>query len=194
MSFHHIADRVTPSGTWKVRWQALASTAPVLLALSGLFLTFFGLWDAARMLPAGEQSLVQFSAYPTLAIFLFLLASVQEFDRSFSIRPRLVVQALVAGVLWLGSALIGLLNIIVIRDLTIAAVVALGGSRAEAVPVTIISVMLAVLLYIGVVIGGADHHFRNLGQAGSWKLFSFTLLGQLFLLILPYLLMPYLMS
>jgi hypothetical protein len=68
-------------------------------------------------------------------------------------------------------------------------VVALGGRAAEAGPVAILAVMGAVLLYIGVVIGGADYHYRNIGQPGSWKLFSITLLGQLFILILPYLML-----
>ncbi len=190
MAFAGIADRVRPPGIWRSIWQSLAEGAPALLALAGLFLTLYGLSDVVQGIAGAGRPDALPGPYPTLAVFFFLLASVQGIEPPFLIRPRLWLQGLIAGILWLGSALIGLLNIIVIRDLTIAAVLATGGTAAEAVPVTILSIMVSVLIYIGVVIGGADHHFRNLGQAGSWKLFSLTLLGQLFLLILPYLILP----
>ena len=67
------------------------------------------------------------------------------------------------------------------------AVVALGGNTSEATPIAIIAVLIGAMLYIGVIIGGGEYHYRNIGQPGSWKLFSITLLGQLFLLIIPYL-------
>jgi hypothetical protein len=84
--------------------------------------------------------------------------------------------------------LLGLLNLIVIRDLAILTVVALGGSSKDATPIAIIAVMIGVMFYIGIIIGGGEYHYRNLGQPSSWKLFSIVLLGQLFLLVLPYLL------
>jgi hypothetical protein len=69
------------------------------------------------------------------------------------------------------------------------AVVAMDGPNATAGLIAIIAVLVGAMLYTGFVIGGAEYHYKNLGQPGSWKLFIFTLLGQLFILILPYLLM-----
>jgi hypothetical protein len=96
---------------------------------------------------------------------------------------------LVALILWLGSAFIGLLDLLVLRDLAIMAVIAVDGRNATAGPIAILAVLLGALLYVGFIIGGAEYHFRNLGQPGSWKLFIFTLLTQLFILILPYLIL-----
>jgi hypothetical protein len=188
LSFAGIENQLGKKGDiWKL-WRRLELTAPVALSLAGLLLSAFGLlriFSTGAILRPGQS----LGAFPTVACFLFMLASVEEFERSFWIRPRLIFTVLVAAILWIGSAFIGLLNIIVIRDLAIMMVVALGGRAAEAGPVAILAVMGAVLLYIGVVIGGADYHYRNIGQPGSWKLFSITLLGQLFILILPYLML-----
>jgi hypothetical protein len=187
MSFAAIANQLQANRlSWNL-WQRIEFTAPVALALSGLLLSLLGLWQYINLHDLTASSR-QFSTLPTLACFFLLLASVEEFEKAFTIRPRFALIVLVSVILWLGTALIGLLNIIVIRDLTIMAVVAAGGKAAEAGPVVILAVMGAALLYIGFVIGGAEYHYRNVGQPNSWKLFSITLLGQLFILILPYLL------
>lgn len=186
LSFAAIQNQLGKKGDTWVLWRRLELTAPVALSLAGLLLSAFGLlriFSTGAILRPGQP----LGAFPTIACFLFMLASVEEFERSFWIRPRLVFTILVTAILWLGSAFIGLLNIIVIRDLAIMMMVALGGGATQAGPVAILAVMGAVLLYIGVVIGGAEYHYRNIGQPGSWKLFSITLLGQLFILILPYL-------
>ncbi len=186
MNFNAIAPRLQNLRGERKFWLRLHITAPATLALTGLLLALLGLWQAigaqAHLAPAQPLG-----AFPTLACFFLMLASVEQFDRALSIQPRLILSGLVAGILWLGSAFIGLLNLIVIRDLAILAVVALDGGRAQAGPVAILAVMIGAMLYIGVVIGGAEYHYKNIGQPGSWKLFSLTLLGQLFLLILPYL-------
>lgn len=167
-------------------WRNVAVSTPVALAATGLFLTVLGFWQMGglrSLFAPGQQP----GAFPTLACFLFMLTSMGEFDKAFTIRPRIIALTLVAATLWLGSAFIGLLNIIVIRDLAIMAVVAAGGRATEAGPAAILAVLVAASLYVGFVIGGAEYHIKNIGQPGSWKLFSLTLLGQLFILILPYL-------
>jgi len=167
-------------------WPRLTAVAPAALALIGLLFAVFGLWQAigVQAITTPTQPL---GAFPTLACFFLMLASVGQFDRSLSFQPRFFFIWLIAIILWLGSAFVGLLNLIVIRDLTIMAVVALGGNADDAASITIIAVMIGALFYIGIVIGGAEYHYRNIGQPGSWKLFSVLILGQLFLLILPYL-------
>jgi hypothetical protein len=187
MTFSAIAGQLqTHRRSWNL-WQRIEISAPVALALSGLLLSLLGLWQYINLGDPAASSR-QFGNLPTLACFLFMLASVEEFERTFSLRPRFALILLVTVILWLGTAFIGLLNIIVVRDLAIMVVVAAGGTAAEAEPIVIMAVMGAALLYIGVVIGGAEYHYKNVGQPNSWKLFSLTLLGQLFILILPYLL------
>lgn len=186
MTFAGIADRLAPPHPLLSLQQKFAGISPVAFALTGLSLALVGLWQLIQFqtwsIPASE-----IGALPTLACFFFMLASVDEMDKVFSFRPRFAAIALVAVVLWLGTAFIGMLNIIVIRDLSIMAVVALGGIAAEAGPVAILAVMGATVLFIAAVIGGGEYHFRNIGQPSSWKLFTITLLVQLFILILPYL-------
>ena len=168
-------------------WHRLEISLPIALALSGLLLALLDIWHSGG-LSALRTPGYQPGVFPTLACFLFMLTSVGEFDKAFTIRPQMIALVLVAAILWLGSAFIGLLNIIVIRDLAIIAATSAGGRAAEAGLAATIAIMVAGMLYIGMVIGGAEYHYRNIGQPGSWKLFSITLLGQLFILILPYLL------
>jgi len=186
MNFAAISPVLRTQRTGLNLWTRLTAVAPAALAFIGLLFAVFGLWQAigVRSITTPAQPL---GAFPTLACFFLMLASVGQFDRSLSFQPRYFFIWLAAIILWLGSAFIGLLNLIVIRDLTIMAVVSLGGNAADAAPITIIAVMIGALLYIGVVIGGAEYHYRNIGQPGSWKLFTIIILGQLFLLIFPYL-------
>ncbi|HLF87349.1 MAG TPA: hypothetical protein VI451_00250 [Anaerolineales bacterium] len=188
MSFAAISNRLQIRHPFRLFWGRLVLSTPLALAGVGLLLAVLGLWQflEVRTLSTPSQ---QLGTFPTLACFLFMLASVEEFDKTFSIRSRFIITILVAGILWLGSVFIGLLNIIVIRDLAILATVAFGGKAVEAGPVAILAVMVAAMFYIGVVIGGAEYHYRNVGQPNSWKLFSITLLVQLFILILPYLIL-----
>lgn len=187
MNFAAIASRLQNRQIRQTIWLDRVIVVPTTLALTGLVFAVFGLWraisDQAFTSPA--QSL---GAFPPLACFFLTLASVVQFDHSVSIRPRGVITWALALTLWLGSAFIGLLDLIVLRDLAIMAVIAMDGRNATAGPIAIIAVILGAILYIGFIIGGAEYHFKNIGLPGSWKLFSITLLGQLFILILPYLL------
>jgi len=184
MNFASIAPLLENRRTGLNLGQRLTAFAPAVLVLTGLILALFGLWHAigVRAFASSGQPL---GAFPTLACFLLMLASVEQSNRSFSIRPRLVITWLVAVILWFGSACIGLLNLIVIRDLAIMAVALLGGGVSEAEPIAMLAVFIGAMLYIGFVIGGAEYHFKHIGHPSSWKLFSTTLLGQLFILILP---------
>lgn len=187
MKFAAIAPQLQPPPIRRAIWSKLSATTPVAFSLAGLFLALYGLWQTlgGRTVTSPPQ---QMTAFPTLAGFVLVLTSIQQFDQTFTLRPRMLLTWLVAGILWFGSAVIGLLDLIAIRDLAILAVTALDGRNAQAGPIAILAVMVGVMLYIGVVIGGADYHLQNIGQPGSWKLFSLTLLGQVFILILPFLL------
>jgi hypothetical protein len=188
MSFAAIAPRLQNRRTRQNIWLDRVVLVPTTLAFTGLAFALLGLWQAigAQAFTSPAQPL---GTLPPLACLFLTLASVEQLDHSFSIRPRRAILAMVALILWLGSAFVGLLDLIVLRDLAIMAVVAMDGPNATAGLIAIIAVLVGAMLYTGFVIGGAEYHYKNLGQPGSWKLFIFTLLGQLFILILPYLLM-----
>ena len=190
MGFAAIAPRLQSPGASVKLWPQMAALAPLAVALLGLFFAGLGLWramgDGAFSLSRPIQPM---GTLPTLAGFCLALVSVQQFDHPFTLRPRWIVVWLVAAILWAGTAILGLLNLVVLRDLAFLLVIALDGIHAQAGPVAIMAVMFGAMLYISLVIGGAEYHIQNIGQPGSWKLFSVTLLGQLFLLVLPYLLL-----
>jgi hypothetical protein len=186
MSFNAIRSQLQIQQKGLNLWPRLAAVAPPTFALLGLLFALFGLWQAFGV-RAYVTSTPSLGAFPTLAGFFLVLASVQQFDRPLSVQPRLVITWLLAAILWLGSAFLGLLDLIAIRDLAILAVAAVNGRGAQAGPIAIMAVYLGTLLFIGLVIGGGEYHYKNIGQPSSWKLFTISLLGQLFILILPYL-------
>jgi hypothetical protein len=187
MTFQAIAPRLEQNGLRRFL-PSLSNAAPMATAGLGLILAIFGLWQAVG---ANSFSLTHVStpngAFPALACFFFMFVSMDQFDRSFSIRPRFVITVILALILWLGTFFIGLLNIIAVRDLTIAAYIFNGGSSEGASVVTILTVIIAAMFWIGTTIGGAEYHYKNIGHPTSWKLFSWTLIIQLFILVLPYL-------
>jgi hypothetical protein len=187
MNFAAIAPELQNRHVRQNVWLDRVVIVPTTLAMTGLVFALFGLWHAisARAFTSPEQPL---GAFPSLAGFFLTLASVEQFDHSLSIRPRKAIAWIIAVILWLGSAFIGLLDLLVIRDLAIMAVIAMDGPNATAGPIAIMAVLVGAMLYVGFVIGGAEYHYKNIGQPGSWKLFSSTLLCQLFILVLPYLL------
>ena len=186
MNFATIAPRLQGRGIRQTIWLDRVVLVPTTLAFVGLAFALAGLWRAvgAQAFTSPDQPL---GAFPPLACFFLTLASVEQLGNSLPIRPRRVITWALALTLWLGSAFIGLLDLVVIRDLAIMAVIAMDGRNATAGPIAILAVLLGAMLYIGFVVGGAEYHFKNIGQPGSWKLFILTLLGQLFILILPYL-------
>ena len=162
-------------------WPQLVSVTPVATAVTGLALGLYGLWQALAPLPAPTTT----SSLPMLACFCFVLTAVGQFDHKYNIQPRFLLSAVLAFMLWLGTAVIGLQNIVIIRNLAIVGFTTIG-SGVMTSALAIFVVLVAALIYIFVVIGGAEYHYRRIGEAGSWKLFSLTILAELFILLLPY--------
>ena len=185
MNYAAIAPRLQNARAGRNTWLDRTVFVPTALVLTGFIFAVLGLWHAiSQQAFTTSQPL---GAFPTLSCFFLALASVEQSD--LSLQPRRAITWGVALILWLGSAFIGLLDLLVLRDLAIMAVIAMDGRNATAGPFAIIAVILGAILYIGFIIGGAEYHFKNIGLPGSWKLFSITLLGQLFILILPYLIL-----
>lgn len=186
MTFAAIAEKIKPRSPLSHLWSRMTTATPMALALMGLAMAVVGVLQFISLRQPPAQ---QMSPYPTFACFFLMFVSVQQFDKALSIRPRFIFMAVLAAILWLSSALIGVLNILVIQDLAIYATMLAGGGKTQAMPVAMFSLIFGMVLYIAFVIGGGEYHYRHVGQPNSWKLFSITLLVQLFILILPYLIM-----
>ena len=186
MNFAAIAPRMQNRHSSRIVWLDRDIVLPTTLALTGFVFALFGLWRAIGT-QAFTSPVQPLGVVPPLACFFLALASVEQFDSSQALLPRRAITWVVALILWLGSAFIGLLDLIALRDLAILAVIAMGGQNATAEPIAMITVLLGAILYIGFVIGGAEYHYKNIGQPRSWKFLSISLLIQLFILVLPYL-------
>ena len=180
MSFKAIAPRLRRRPLPQF-WPQLVSITPVATAVTGLALALYGLWQALAPLPTPTPP----SSLPMLACFCFVLAAVGQFDHKYNIQPRFILSAVLAFVLWVGTAVIGLQNIVIIRNLSIIGFAGIGNGVMTSA-LTMFVVLIAAIVYIFVVIGGAEYHYRRIGEAGSWKLFSLTILAELFILSLPY--------
>jgi len=169
-------------------WQRFTIGIPLVAASFGLIFALIGVWNYwvdsnQLMADLGKPLLTPFSV---LGGFFFMFVSMNQYDRSFNIRPRFIFTVILSLLLWLGSSILGLLNIIVIRDLTIATVLFGGGNAEGASVVAIITTILAAMVVIGVIIGGAEYHYKHIGQPSSWKMFVWTISIQLLIMILPY--------
>lgn len=186
MNFAAIVPRLQNRHLSQNSWLDRGIVVPTTLALTGFVFALFGLWRAIGT-QAFTSPVQPLGVFPPLACFFLVLASVEQFDSSHALLPRRAITWGIALILWLGSAFIGLLDLIALRDLAIMAVIAMGGQNATAEPIAMMAVLLGSILYIGFIIGGAEYHYKNIGQSRSWKFLSISLLIQLFILILPYL-------
>jgi hypothetical protein len=59
-------------------------------------------------------------------------------------------------------------------------------SSAEIGTTAILTTLLAGVIYIVLVIGGAEYHYKRIGHPNSWKVFTWTIIIQLFVLLLPF--------
>jgi hypothetical protein len=188
LSFAAIAQQIEEGSSGRIRLR-ISAALPLAASAFGLILAAFGFWQTLGDWTSLDTLPKPDVAFPGLACFLFLFASLNQFDRSFTIRPRLILTIILSAVLWTGTLVVGFLNLIVITDLVIAGLLALGVPMESISVVTILAVILAAMVYIGVVIGSAEYHFKNIGQPGSWKLFTWTIIIQLLIMVLPYFLL-----
>ncbi|HOV48707.1 MAG TPA: zf-HC2 domain-containing protein [Anaerolineae bacterium] len=104
-------------------------------------------------------------------------------------RPPLPWIWVAAMALWLGTALLGLYEIALLRDVLLRAYLRFGPpssqllAQAEALGSWGVFFMGGV--WVALVIGGGEYHYHHVGQRASWRLFAWTVLAQLALLTLP---------
>ena len=96
--------------------------------------------------------------------------------------------------LWLITAALGVWEIVVVREILfrlIARFTAVSGAGYEAFrqanaagAAGILLVVVLTIIWIAAFIGGAEYHYRHVGQPGSWRLFARTLAVELSILLL----------
>ena len=185
MSFEDIRKQLPNRLPFGLARLHMETATPIFITVAGIIFAIIGLGQSLAALLATSEPHSP-GALPTLAGFFFVFVSVGQLERALAIRPRLVVVAALAGLLWLGTAILGLLNLLVIRDLSIWTFVSLGFTSRQAGAGTILVIGGATILYIAGVIGGAEYHYKHLGQPGSWKLFAWVIAIELLILVVPH--------
>lgn len=100
-------------------------------------------------------------------------------------QSKKIMHGLLATVLWLATAGVGFLAFIAIQDIATSAVaLALVDNTAEIGVVEThgwittarnVSTIFGGILWLAVVVGGMEYHFRHVGQRRSYRVFAWTL-------------------
>lgn len=161
---------------------ALASFA----AVAGAFMAFLSLFRDVSWDPLGLAA----SASPTLplgACFLFSIPALANARRSPLAHPREGWLRLLAVALWLGTAFVGLYEIAILREMVfrIAILWVDNTVQAQALALTLGNwgTFLLGAVWIAMVVGGGEFHYRNFGRRRSWQLFVWTILAELAVLV-----------
>jgi hypothetical protein len=185
MTFSTIAPRLERGSWWDrlgIPSHELLPGAAAFAALAGLALALISVlyalgWSDART--AKEPS----STLPLLASGLFAIAVVGNFGWRARFSRRVLLPRLLALVLWIGTALVGLQVIVTGLDLVTWFLFSGVSSRSATLgPWVLIPLGVA---WIALVIGGGEFHYRHLGEPSSWRFFAATIGVESFILMLP---------
>jgi hypothetical protein len=183
MTFAAVKAQMGRAPQRRLRWHRVGDLLPVGAALIGLLMALFGL--AQKVEPAfivanPEQS----TAFPTLACILFLVPVMSNGPRPRLLQPRRALTRALAFVLWLGTAVVALYEIYLLRELFLRAYARLWQNPWPAAALGNWGVIVLAMGWIALVIGGGEFHYRNVGERPSWRLFGWTLVGELLVLSL----------
>lgn len=185
MRFRAISPRLERHHSIARLWQPIFFGVNSFMALTGLALAFVGSLGSMSEFISGSTQ-ISATSLPLVASFLFAIPVVGNYFESRVVRPRLILSALLALILWIGTAIVGLQNILDIRKIFILSMARFGGGPALTESLSIFVVFISAMPWIALVIGGAEYHYRRIGQRSSWKLFGWTIAGQLSILILSH--------
>jgi hypothetical protein len=163
--------------------QPLFFSVNSLMAVTGLVIASLGSIGSIREFLSGSTQ-ISATSLPLVASLLFAVPVLGNYLESRVVKPRMMLSTILSVILWIGTAIVGLQNIIDIRKLFVVTFARLGGVFNVAYSLSYFVVFISAQLWIVLVIGGGEYHYRRLGQRNSWKLFALTIVGQLSILIL----------
>jgi hypothetical protein len=155
----------------------LASAALIGLAIALVDLPESILRLFAKPEPATASSL------SALACVFFSFAAVGNYYESRFNQLRSSLYSLLAFVIWLGTAVVGLQVIAVVRESLSWLVFLVSGKLRLAFALGTWALIPLGLIWIAVVIGGAEYQYRRGVQRISWKLFAWIIAVELSILI-----------
>lgn len=185
MSFRTISPHLERRRSIPTVWQPLLFGANSLMALTGLVIASLGSLGSIKEFLSGSTQ-ISATSLPLVASFLFAVPVLGNYLESRVVKPRMILSTILSFILWIGTAIVGLQNIIDIREIFVVGFTRLGGYFHVAYNLSYFVVFISALLWIVLVIGGGEYHYKWVGQGRSWKLFAWTIAGQLSILILSH--------
>jgi hypothetical protein len=194
MTFRPVAPLLVPN---RLQHRRLRAAAPQIVrgaaALGGLALAAVtlavGIRWADMTWPDVPVDAATRTPLPALACLLFSIPVLANYREEGALLSSRLLTYGVTVVLWLGTALVGLYEIFVMRELLYHVYVLLGGrDPGVAAALGAWGVMLLALVWIGAFLGGGEYHYQHVGEAPSWRLFGWTIAVEVTILALAYLL------
>ncbi|MCD4738877.1 MAG: zf-HC2 domain-containing protein [Anaerolineae bacterium] len=170
-------------------WNWLLSGATAATALAGLVLALATLIQNINWTTASLRS--SSISLPAAASFLFMVPVLSQFGTRPSLSTRKIWTALLTFVLWAGTAIVGLYEILLLQELSYRCYARFwsgaryGQDYGRTWGIGVWSVFILAMVWIAVFIGGAEYHYKHVGQRSSWKWFGWTIAVELLILALP---------
>ena len=175
MTFSSIAPRLKrPNrlGLW-ARSGQLVPAATALAALIGLMLALTGLAQGIGR-PVLDHSPAAAAPLPTVSCLLFALPVIGNWRQSRTVPTRLILAGILTFILWIGTAVVALQVIIVLRDIAALLLLPVLGALRPAIGLANGVLIPLGIAWIALVFGGGEYHYKRLGQFKSWRLFGWT--------------------
>jgi hypothetical protein len=190
LAFAAVAGRVKAPGRMAGLWQRGLPFASAGLALLGVIVAMGGLVGTGilqktflALKEVGQvESIAAQVRYPLAACFLLAVPLAANRDYEYTFQPGRLAYAALVFLLWLGSAVVALYEIYLIQGVVIYLGIVLSAVNWLSVLGAFTPFLLG-MVWIGLVIGGGELHYRRFGTPASWKLFAWTL--GIEMLILP---------
>lgn len=188
MTFSAMARRLKRPKRFARLWQRrgqLFSAATALAALAGLVIALGGLVQGIGQ-PAVNLKAMPAGPLTPVACFLFAIPAISAYYESRIVPLRVIVSSVFAFILWVGTAVVGLQVMVVVRNMIIWILDNVLGDFWSAIGLSNWTLIPLGIMWIALVIGGGEYHYRKLGQRQSWRLFGWTIAVELLIVILPY--------
>ena len=190
IKFSAIAPRLKRRNWWASLWHSSGRLLPSVTAaaaLVGLVIALVG------FIKGINQPVMGFKTSPpgspsVVACFLFAIPVIGNYYGSRTVPTRLILSGVLAFILWVGTAIMGLQVIVVLRNTFIWVLLQFMSDLWSAVGLGNWVIMPLGMAWIAVVVGGGEYHWRRLGQRSSWRLFGWTIVVELLVISLPYIL------
>jgi len=197
MGFSAIAPRLKrPSGLAGLgqRFGQFFPVATAVAALVGLAVALAVLIEGANR-PLVDARPLATSSLPMVACLLFAVPVLSNLHGSRRVPSRLIVSGVLAFLLWVGTAILGLYEIFLVREILFRLYARFWGSSDgrgqdywRALALGNWALIPLSVLWLALVVGGGEYHYRRVGQRSSWKLFGWTIAVEVLILILPWIL------